>query len=87
MKLLNEICYRCYSNEEYGASARSLNIDDIENVLKKKIWEPANYRRNNLDVYLGGREYITNMYYPYIYSIEDNSCIDNVKVEEGKRNW
>lgn len=35
VKLLNDICSKCYSNDEHlGLRARSLNIDDFEFAMK-----------------------------------------------------
>lgn len=84
VKILNEICKTCYSNSEYNAVSRSLNIDDIENVLDKVVWEPKEYSKKGLGAYLESCEYTSNICYPYIYSVEDYSNIDNAEIAKGE---
>ncbi len=82
--ILNEICKTCYSNEEIGAVARSLNIDDIEEVLNKTKWTPETYKANktNAQTNKDRKEYKNTTYYPSLYQIEQNAIIDGIEVEE-----
>ncbi len=85
VKLLNDICKTCYSNNEIKAVSRSMNIDDIEAVLNKEIWAPENYktRKTELMAYSGRKEYKVTRCYPVIYKEERYSNIDNIEKEEG----
>lgn len=84
VKILNEICMACYGNEEFGATSRSFNIDDIENVLNKEIWTPVSYIKKTSGVsYLGTKEYKNTLAYPYMYSLEKGARIDGIEKEEG----
>lgn len=85
VKVLNDICNSCYSNSEYGAVSRSINIDDIEEVMNLSVWNPENYktRTTELNTYSGRKEYKVTKCYPYIYSEEQYANIDGVEVESG----
>ena len=79
VKVLNDICKKCYSNAEYNAISRSLNVDDIENVLNTSVWNPGSYitKRTELNYLSSKKEYTTNVCYPYIYGMEKQTSIDN----------
>lgn len=66
--------------------ARSINIDDIESVLNTSVWKPQNYSKKNSFSYMERKDYTANICYPYIYQIEVGTSIDDVYIEEGKRN-
>ena len=85
VKILNDIALECYSNNEYGAVARSLNISDIEKVLNIAVWRPERYKNRNIEAktYSGRREYTKNTCYPYIYELEDRAIIDGIEIENG----
>ena len=84
VKILNDICKECYSQSDYGASARSLNIDDIDGVLNLAEWNPKKYVSKKTDAvaYSSRKEYTANIAYPYIYSLERFSNIDNAEISE-----
>ncbi len=88
VKLLNDLCSTCYSNKSLGAVARSINIEDIENVLNKNIWKPEDYsyKANGQEyhTYLSAKTFIENKTYPYIHQFEEYSDIDSAKKEKGK---
>lgn len=82
--ILNEICKTCYSNKEIGAVARSLSIDDIEEVLDKTKWAPETYKakKTNAQTNKDRKEYKNTIYYPSLYQIEQNAIIDGIEIEE-----
>ena len=41
--LLNDICKKLYSNSNYGAVARSENIEDIESKMDLSVWDYHDY--------------------------------------------
>lgn len=73
VKLQNDICKTCYSNEELGAVARNLNIEDIENVLDLDVWDPTSYNFGNCYTYTTSKKYTNYRAYPQIYSLEQYS--------------
>lgn len=83
VKILNDICEYCYSNASLGAKGRSINIDDIENVLDRGVWKPEDTYiipyGSNQKAYTYGERYqnTENMYYPYIWQFEEYSKIVN----------
>ncbi len=81
VNVLNEICKTCYSNSSINAIARSMNIEDIENALDKSYWDPEEYE-TKIDKYSESRLYTQNICYPYIYSVERCSSIDNFKIDD-----
>lgn len=83
--MLNDICNTCYSNNEYGAVSRSINVDDIEVVMDLSVWNPESYktRTTELNTYSGRKEYKVTKCYPYIYSEEQYANIDGVEVDGG----
>lgn len=88
VKLLNDICNSCYSNNDIGAVARSINIEDVESVLNKEVWKPENYfyelNDKEYHTYSGSKVFTTNKTYPYIHQFEEYSNIDNSKLEKGQ---
>lgn len=84
VKALNDICNTCYSNKELNSTARSLNVDDIENVLDKSVLDPSNYvNEKNRGYNIGERkEYTSNICFPYMYSLEAYSIIDDTELSE-----
>lgn len=63
--LLNNACKELYSNKLLGATARSLDIEDIEKVSKFDKTHYENY----------GQEYSPSMkYYPNIFALEVNGA-------------
>ena len=80
VRIIDEICKKCYGNNELGAVARSINIEDIENVLDSSVWMPENYKREKS--YFARKTYRQNTAYPNIYSIEQKSIIDGIEVKE-----
>lgn len=85
VKVLNDICKTCYSNNEYNAVGRSLNVDDIESKLDIAVWRPERYKVKEIDVktYSGRKEYKVNRCYPYIYGEERFGIIDEAENLDG----
>lgn len=85
VKVLNDICNTCYSNSEYNAVSRSINIDDIEAVMELSVWNPENYKTKmtELNTYSGRKEYKVTKCYPFIYKEEEYSNIDGKETENG----
>ena len=71
--LLNDYCKTLYSNSSIGATARSLNIEDIQNKMDLSVWDYHNYSE-----YGNTRTYETNKNYPYQWTQEktEKSKID-----------
>ena len=77
VKLLNEACMTMYSNSSLGATSRSLNIDDIEEI--------SSYNKNGYPGY--GTDYTPpNKYYPNIYEDEMSGTLDGIGQSE-QENW
>ena len=68
--LLNDYCKTLYSNESLNATARSLNIEDIQD---KMIWDYHDYTDNDGVKYGETRTYETNKYYPYQWAQEKST--------------
>lgn len=83
VQILNDIAKSCYSSRKLDATARSLNIEDIEKVIDKNKWTPENYSDTINDIkfntYSGLYTYDRTRYYPYIYQFEKDASIDGVK--------
>ena len=86
VKLLNDACSSLYSDPEKEITARSINIDDIENVFSE---ESLNIARNT-NLYDGARKlwmerlstpFTANAKYPQIYEDEYKSVIKRNGVE------
>lgn len=73
--LLNDFCSTLYGNSEKGATARSLNIEDIE---EKMVWDYHNYVSDTNTKYGDTYTYTTDRYYPYQWTqeITEKSKID-----------
>ena len=80
VQILNDIGKTCYSNSKLATKGRSINIEDIENVLDKAKWKPENYSDTVNDIkintYSGLYKYTKTRYYPYIYKFEKYANID-----------
>ena len=69
--LLNDLCYKLYSSND-SKYDRNLNIEDIEKYLETDVW--------NYDIQSNYKTYISNLYYPTIWSKEKNVIIDNTNI-------
>lgn len=69
--LLNDLCYKLYSSND-SKYVRNLNIEDIEKYLDTDVW--------NYDIQSNYKTYISNLYYPTIWSNEKNVIIDNTNI-------
>lgn len=78
--IINEICKRCYGNDEISAVSRSINIEDIEKVIDNSVWNPESYKKE----YSARKIYRKNIAYPSIYSSEEGSIIDNIGAKKGE---
>lgn len=87
VKVLNDLCETCYSNKTLGGKARSLNIEDIENVISKTSpkkptdYRPYVYSKDSIKEvipYTTKRQYMGKdvIHYPAIWKLEENSNID-----------
>ena len=82
--LLNDICKSRYGNASLGATARSLNIEDIESRMNSKGIEARNAYKAGTVQYGTTRKY-TGSYtkYPAIYAQEKYSGVDVSDVADG----
>ena len=76
--LLNDFCNTLYGNTTKGATARSLNIEDIEEKMDLSVWDYHNYTSSGTDTKYGDTCIYKNQYYPYQWTQEktDKSKID-----------
>ena len=85
--LLNDICKSRYGNASLGATARSLNIEDIESKMNSKgiAARNANKGYNNNSIQYGTTKTFTgsNAQYPAIYAQEKYSGVDVSDVADG----
>lgn len=65
--LLNDVAKKLYSNSKLKVSARSINIEDIENLFTDRADELRNRDSNYGKIYK-----ITSRHYPYIFKYEKN---------------
>ncbi len=68
VKLLNDLCKKCYSSKELGTEARSINMEDIDRV--------STFKRENYSGY-GETSSPTNKDYPNIYAKEKDAIVNN----------
>lgn len=75
--ILNDICQKQYSNKELGTSARSINLEDIEQQMTKEANE-LKYSYNNGILSYGDTQTCSESrsYYPSIYAQENESGIN-----------
>ena len=87
--LLNDICKSRYGNASLGATARSLNIEDIESKMNSKgiAARNANKGYNNNSIQYGTTKTFTgsNAQYPAIYAQEKYSGVDVSDVTAGSQ--
>ena len=80
--LLNDICKELYSNSTLGITARSINIEDIENqmnetgIAARDAYVYANTQYGKSQTYTGNYAY-----YPNLYTKEKGSGIDTTEVK------
>ena len=70
--LLNDYCKTLYSNESLHATARSLNIEDIQDKMDLEVWDYHDYTNDGVK-YGETRTYETNKYYPYQWAQENST--------------
>ncbi len=82
--LLNDICKTRYGNASLGATARNLNIEDIESRMNSKGIAARNAYKSGTTQYGTTRKY-TGSYtkYPAIYAQEKYSGVDVSDVTDG----
>ncbi len=78
VSILNRVADELYSNEAKGIKARSINIEDIEEMLADDFLNIITANANNASTQTYSGEYA---YYPNIYAIENGSKIDGVTGE------
>ena len=87
--LLNDICKSRYGNASLGATARSLNIEDIESRMNSTgiAARNANKGYNNNSIQYGTTKTFTgsNAQYPSIYAQEKYSGVDVSDVTAGSQ--
>ena len=76
--LLNSMCETLYSNSSIGATARSLNREDIEEISS---YDPTTFTHPDYGVSYG-QELTYGKYYPTIYQYEMGGLIDGVATDE-----
>ena len=82
--LLNDICKSRYGNASLGATARSLNIEDIESRMNATGIAARNAYTDGTVQYGTTRKYTgSNAKYPAIYSQEKYSGVDVSDVADG----
>ena len=82
--LLNDICKSRYGNASLGATARSLNIEDIESRMNAKGIAARNAYKSGTVQYGTTRTYTgSNAQYPAIYAQEKYSGIEVSDVADG----
>ena len=82
--LLNDICKNRYGNASLGATARSLNIEDIESRMNSNGIAARNAYKSGTVQYGTTRKYTgSNAKYPAIYSQEKYSGVDVSDVADG----
>ena len=82
--LLNDICKSRYGNASLGATARSLNIEDIESRMNSNGIAARNGYKSGTVQYGTTRKYTgSNAKYPAIYSQEKYSGVDVSDVADG----
>ena len=82
--LLNDICKTRYGNASLGATARSLNIEDIESRMNSKGIAARNAYKSGTVQYGTTRKYTgSNTKYPAIYAQEKYSGINVSDVADG----
>ena len=86
--LLNDICKSRYGNASLGATARSLNIEDIESRMNSNgiAARNANKGYDNYSIQYGTTKTFTGYYYtkyPAIYAQEKYSGVDVSDVTDG----
>ena len=86
--LLNDICKSRYENASLGATARSLNIEDIESRMNSTGISARNANKgyNNFGIQYGTtRKYTSDKEYPAIYAQEKYSGVDVSDVTAGSQ--
>ena len=82
--LLNDICKSRYGNASLGATARSLNIEDIESKMNSKGIAARNADTSGTTQYGTTKTYTGwNAQYPAIYAQEKYSGVDVSDVADG----
>ena len=83
--LLNDICKSRYENASLGATARSLNIEDIESRMNSNGIAARNGYKSGTTQYGTTRKYTGIIYtkYPAIYAQEKYSGVDVSDVADG----
>ena len=82
--LLNDICKSRYGNASLGATARSLNIEDIESRMNSKGIAARNGYKSGTTQYGTTKTFTgSNAQYPAIYAQEKYSGVDVSDVADG----
>ncbi len=83
--LLNDICKSRYGNASLGATARSLNVEDIESKMNSKGIAARNGDKSGTTQYGTTRKYTSYTKYPAIYAQEKYSGVDVSDVTVGSQ--
>lgn len=83
--LLNDCCNTLYGNPDIGATARSVRIEDFEELLDPEVWDFRSYRDGSVKLQYGDSLVYGAAYFPFQWSQEktEKSKIDE-KVIIGK---
>ena len=68
VKLLNDLCKKCYSSKELGTEARSINMEDIDAVSTYNKYSATSY---------GGTSSPSDKNYPNIYAEEKDAIVND----------
>ncbi len=80
--LLNDICKELYSNSTLGITARSINIEDIEEQMNETGIAAKDAYNNGIVTYGKTKTYTgSNANYPNLYAKEKGSGIDTTEVK------
>ena len=81
--LLNDISAKLYSNSSLGATARSLNIEDIEKHMTEAGLNYIHEYSSSAGVAYGKtKTYTSHKYYPNLYEYENGSGINGAEVKK-----
>ena len=85
--LLNDYCNKIYGNEQIGAIGRSINIEDIQEILDLTVWDYREYTDSD-SKYGETNVFEKNLNYPYMWSKQktEKSKIDGKLINGNEEN-
>lgn len=79
--LLNDICKKLYSNKSLNTEARSINMEDIDNLINETAKKVRDESVLDEVQYLKTKKYDIDKTYPELYALEKGSGIDSENVK------